>query len=311
MVLFIIFSCKNDSDTKVDVSNIKVDYKIKRYEVDFYNANKNSLKKIKKEYPFLFPKSFTDSIALAKIKDNDEQELFKETQKEFSNFSLIEAEITSLFKHIKYYNPKFNAPNVVTITTNIDYDSRVIYADSLLLVSIDNYLGSQHKFYRDYPKYIKVNNTKERLVVDIAQEIIEQQISPLTKRDFISKIIHEGKKMYALDLYLQNVPNEIKIGYLKNKLNWAKSNEEEIWSYFIEKEYLFSTDTKLNKRFIENAPFSKFYLAQDNLSPGRIGVWLGWQIVKSFMKNNNVSLQELFLINESEIFKKSKYKPKK
>ena len=81
--------------------------------------------------------------------------------------------------------------------------------------------------------------------------------------------------------------------------------------YFMDKKLLFSTETKLNKRFLENAPFSKFYSEQDNLTPGKIGVWIGWQIVKSYMKHNDVSLQELLKINESDLFNKSKYKPKK
>jgi uncharacterized protein YjaZ len=80
--------------------------------------------------------------------------------------------------------------------------------------------------------------------------------------------------------------------------------------YFIEKKLLFSTDTKLNKRFLENAPFSKFYLHQDRQSPGRIGVWIGWQIVKSFMQNNDVSLQKLLTTDSEDIFNKSRYKPK-
>ncbi|MFT5958857.1 MAG: hypothetical protein ACI8VJ_000607, partial [Polaribacter sp.] len=74
---------------------------------------------------------------------------------------------------------------------------------------------------------------------------------------------------------------------------------------------LFSTDTNLNKRFLEIAPFSKFYREQDNLSPGQVGVWVGWQIVTSYMKHNDVSLQELLQINELDLFKESKYKPRK
>ena len=52
-------------------------------------------------------------------------------------------------------------------------------------------------------------------------------------------------------------------------------------------------------------------MAQDALSPGKIGVWIGWQIVRSYMKHNDVSLQELLKIDESDLFNKSKYKPKK
>ena len=223
----------------------------------------------------------------------------------------IRDRFTSLFKHVKYFNPKFNSPTIITLISNIDYNSRVIFADSLLLVSLDVYLGKDHPFYADYPKYIKENNTKENIIVDAAKAIVSKQIRFASNRSFISKMIYQGKKMYLLDMYLPRTPNKLKIGYSEEKLQWAIANEENIWKYFIERKFLFSTDTKLNNRFLDNAPFSKFYLEDDAQSPGRIGVWLGWQIVKSFMQNNDVSLQKLLTIDSEFLFEKSKYKPKK
>mgnify|MGYP001025905986 CR=1 FL=1 len=311
MVLCLFFSCSDKKQYEIDVSKINVDFSVKRYDQDFYTATPETLLNVKEKYPYLFPKSFTDSLSLAKINDEQEQELFAETQKIYRDFSKQEARISSLFKHIKYYNPKFYAPDIITMLSNIDYESRVIYADSLLLISLDVYLGEKHSFYADYPKYIKENNTSEHLVVDIAEAIVDTQVESLNKRRFIDKMIYEGKKMYVLDLYLPNVLDQEKIGYSLDKFNWAVANEQQIWMYFIDRILLFSTDTKLNKRFIDNAPFSKFYMEQDNLSPGRIGVWVGWQIVRSYMQHNDVSLQELLKIDEDEIFNKSKYKPKK
>ncbi|SDR67388.1 protein involved in gliding motility GldB [Polaribacter sp. KT25b] len=311
MVLCLFFSCSDKNSNQIDVSKINVDFSVNRYDVDFYNTTNESLPKLKQKYPYLFPQEFTDSIVFAKINNKDEQELFAETQKIYKNLSSEEKELTSLFKYVKYYNSDFKEPNVVTILSNIDYDSRVIYADSLLLISLDVYLGENHKFYGDYPKYIKENNTKNHIIVDVANTIIDKQVNLSNKRDFIAKMIFEGKKMYLLDMYLPSISDREKIGYSQDKINWATRNEEQIWMYFIDKKLLFSTDTKLNQRFLENAPFSKFYMEQDNLSPGRIGVWLGWQIVRSYMKHNNVSLQELLKIDESDLFNKSKYKPKK
>ena len=63
--------------------------------------------------------------------------------------------------------------------------------------------------------------------------------------------------------------------------------------------------------FFELIKNTKFYLEIDNESPGRIGVWIGWQIVRSFMNNNEVSLQQLMTLDAKEIFERSKYKPKK
>ncbi|OAD45284.1 gliding motility lipoprotein GldB [Polaribacter atrinae] len=311
MVLCVFFSCSDKKNTQIDVSTVNIDFTVKRYEVDFYNTTVNTLPDLKNKYPYLFPKSFSDSLAISKIANKDEQELFLETQKLYSDISPLESELTSLFKHVKYYNKNFKAPNLVTMISNIDYNSRVIYADSLLFVSLDVYLGKTHRFYADYPKYIKENNTKKSIIVDVANSMIEKQLVSLPNRSFLSKMIHEGKKLYLLDMYLPAVSDQLKIGYPKEKIDWAIENEENIWKYFIEKKLLFSTETPLNKRFLDNAPFSKFYLQNDNDSPGRIGVWLGWQIVKSFMQNNDVSLQELLMIDFEELFQKSNYKPKK
>ena len=116
--------------------------------------------------------------------------------------------------------------------------------------------------------------------------------------------------MYLIDSYLPQIQDSIKIGFSKDKYDWTLANKEEIWMYFIDKDLLFSTDTNLNRRFLDDAPFSKFYMEQDNLSPGRIGVWLGWQIVNAYMQKNDVSLQQLLETDEEIIFKKSKYKPR-
>ena len=45
-------------------------------------------------------------------------------------------------------------------------------------------------------------------------------------------------------------------------------------------------------------------------SPGRLGYWVGFQIVNQYMNNKSVSLQELMKnTNSQEILLKSKYNP--
>jgi gliding motility-associated lipoprotein GldB len=311
IISLILLSCKNENKSDVDVTNIEVDYAIERFEQAFYKATSESLIDVKNNFPLLFPIAVSDSVWLAKINNKDEQDLFNETQEIYSDFNEMKKQFTSLFKHITHYNPTFRAPKVITMLSNIDYENRMIYADSILLVSLDVYLGKQHEFYADYPLYIKENNSKEHLIVDVANAIINTQVKPFNNRSFLSKIIVEGKKWYLLDSYLPLVSEKEKTGYSMKKLLWAKQNEEQVWKFFIEKELLYSTDTKLNKRFIENAPFSKFYTAQDNQSPGKIGGYIGWKIVQSFMKQNDVSLQKLIEIDAQSLLDQSRYKPKK
>jgi hypothetical protein len=154
-------------------------------------------------------------------------------------------------------------------------------------------------------------DNKSQLVVDVAKAIADKYYRPKRERLFLNNCIIQGKKKYMLDEFLPMVSDERKMGYTKDQLDWAKANELPIWTYFMEKDLLFSSNSSLYKRFIADAPFSKFYLNIDNESPGRIGSWIGWQIVRSYMKNNNVTLQQLLQTKAEEIFKKSKYKPHK
>lgn len=310
LLLVAVIGCKKELKHKIDVSKINTDVKIARFDIDFYTSTKETLKKTKEKYPLLFPHN-NDSIWITKISNKDEQELFTETQKVFKNFSSEEKQLKKLFQHIKYYNPNFKEPSIITVLTNIDYENRVVYANNFLLISLDAYLGKNHEFYNDFPKYISQNNTKKRLIVDVANAFINKQVSPNNKRTFLDKMIYEGKKMYLLDRYLPDVFDSIKIGYSEEKFDWAKNSEENIWKYFIDRDLLYNTDSKLNQRFLDIAPFSKFYLGQDNLSPGQIGVFIGWQIVRAFMQHKNISLQELMNTSEEKIFKESKYKPKR
>jgi len=310
IVLLGLISCEKELKKKVDVSNVNISVLIERFDQKFYQANKETLPSLKKEYPYLFPVD-NDSIWFSKINDTLEQELYKKSQDVLLNLDNEKAKIEDLFKHVKHYHSNFKEPKIITLITKLDYQNKVIYADSLLFVSLDMYLGRDNEVYEGFPLYLARNFDKEHLVVDIAEKISEKYFISSRKRQFLDLIIDEGKKMYLLDKYLPAISDAQKMGYSEEKLEWVLLNESQLWTYFVANKLLYSTDNQLHSRFIANAPFSKFYIDIDKDSPGRVGVWLGWQIVKSYMRNNNVTLHQLLQTSAEEIFKKSKYKPKK
>ena len=311
ITIVLLVSCEKESKLEIDVSDIEVNTIIKRFDQEFYTSPVSKLPQLKANYPYLFPSQNNDSIWVNKMQDSDEQELFAETEKLYSNFDNEKEQLRNLFRHILYYFPYFKPPTVITLLSNVDYNSSVVYADSLLLISLDVYLGKDSEIYLDFPNYVKNSFTKEHLVVDVATAISKVQIPLSSDRSFISRLIQEGKRMYLLDAYLPYLSDAEKIGYTQEQIDWADFNDEDIWKYFVQNQLLFSSDQELSKRFIDEAPFSKFYQANDNDSPGRVGVWIGWQIVRAYMNNNNTSLKELLKTANEDIFKKSKYKPTK
>lgn len=309
IILFLMVSCDKNDKKLVDVSKINVEVNIDRFDQQFYNSTIENLPDIKAKFPYLFPANNPDSVWVNKIKND--QELFNKASKVFGDFSSEKNDLEKLFKHVKYYHPAFKEPKLITLITNLDYRSKVIYADSLLLVSLDMYLGESDEVYNDFPKYLSKNYKKEQLKIDVAKEIANRYAVPERNRQFLTTLINEGKKIYLLESYLPAIEKHTILEYSKEEYDWAALNELMIWKFFIENKLLFSTDSGLYERFIANAPFSKFYIEIDKESPGRIGVFIGWKIVEAYMNNNNVTLHQLLQTNADTIFKKSKYKPKK
>jgi gliding motility-associated lipoprotein GldB len=308
---FILIGCGNDKKVKEEVQNINVDVKVLRFDRDFAEAGPLDIPGLKNTYPYLFPAQYSDSVWEAKLTDTLQVELLYEVGEAFPNFNKETQDLELFFKHVKYYFPNISIPTVVTITSDVDYNNRVILADSLLIIGLDNYLGQDHKFYGGIQKYISFGLGRDYLVSDVAATFAKK-VNPFPKdRAFLSQLIYYGKELYLKDKLLPLETDANKIGYSQEELDWAKVNEEMIWRYFIERELLYSTDTKLGIRFLDQAPFSKFQLELDNESPGRIGRFVGWEIVRSFMENNDVSLQQLLSLPAEEVFKRSRYKPSK
>ncbi len=310
-LLLILHSCKKAPQIPIEISTINAEITIDRFDQAFSNLNNKSLDSLQGKYPFLFPIKYSQEFWVHKSKDTLQQELKKETLKTFPNINILEQELELFYKHLLFYYPTIKIPKVISIISEVDYENRIILTKELLLISLDSYLGKNHHFYEDISKYIVEDFEKEQITIDIAQEYAKKIFTRTDKRDFISQMILYGKRQYLLRklLPLKTLP-EI-FSYTPDELRWNEANETEIWRYFIEKELLYKTDRNLLPRFLYPAPFSKFYMAYDTDSPDRVGQYIGYRIVDSFMKNNNVSLQELSTIDSETIFTKSRYKPKK
>ena len=82
-----------------------------------------------------------------------------------------------------------------------------------------------------------------------------------------------------------------------------------MWHYMAEYKHLFNTDRLTVGKYCDPAPSTAFF-PQD--SPGRSGLFVGYNIVKAYLDaNTNVTLQELMNNNDaSEILEMSGYNPK-
>ncbi len=311
VIISLAFSCKTDSKLEKEIAEIDVTVNVERFDKLFAKATPESLPELKTEYPFMFSKRYNDSVWIHRINDTLQQQLNSEVEKAFADDQSYETEIQSLFQHLIYYFKAFKMPRVITVTSDVDYRNKTIVTDTIVLIALDTYLGTNHKFYVGIHNYLKQNFKASQIVSDLATQYAQQQIYQSKRKTFLDEMIYYGKVLYFKDLIIPFKTDEEKMGYTKEQLDWATANESYIWRYFVGRELLFATNPKLLERFINPAPFSKFNLELDNESPGRLGQYIGWQIVRAYMKNNDVTLQQMLNTKAEDVFNNSKFKPRK
>ena len=298
--LFFITGCS-------EIDNLS-EIEVIRFEKEFYSSKDGELDALINKYPYLFPNQFSDSVWLNKKNDSIELELYHKSSQVFSDFNFNSKKLKTIFNKAKNLEA-FNYPTIVSLINKGNFEDRVIYADSLLFVSLNFYLGSN--YYNNLPNYISERMEISHISNDIAYKISEKFVNNLEDRTLLSNMITHGKILYINKLINASEEDWIVFNTTKEKLVWAIENEFEIWSYFVEKELFYDTDLDLRSRFMSPAPYSKFNLDIDKKSPGGIGRWLGFKIVNSYMNHNQITVNQLLNIDHYTIFKNSKYKPVK
>jgi len=120
-------------------------------------------------------------------------------------------------------------------------------------------------------------------------------------------MIDHGKSYYLLSKLLPCTSENILIGYTEEEWKESFENDAIIWANFVENKLLYETNHQMKQKFLGERP-NVYEIGEK--CPGRIGRWLGWQIVKSYVDQTGVSVQGL--MNETDankLFSASKYKP--
>jgi gliding motility-associated lipoprotein GldB len=307
-----LVSCSEKSKEEKKIEEIKIpDVTIERLDRTYFEVKAPQFGALKQKYNDLFPPGTSDAEWLARRNEPFLKELQAEVQRIYKDLDTLEIDMQVLFKHIKYYYPGFKVPRVVTmVNDNLEYKAG--YNGKTIAIPLSLYLGRGNKYYQGLDGYLVQQYDPSQILPDIVTSFSTDKIAAVKDASLLSYMIYYGKLQYLKDRLIPDVPDHDKMGYTKLQLQWAKENEAIMWSTLINEKLLYSTDRQLPRRFIFPAPFTRFGLEIDNDSPGRLGQWLGWQIVRSYMDNNkNVTLQELLAMDAKTIFEKSKYKPNK
>ncbi len=320
-LLIISISC-NKNPLNIDVSEVKVNLEINRFEHDLFSQKTLNIDNLKQKYG-VFYQDFTERVIrigasnnpstnyqLTKfITNTDVLKVKKDVAKQYADFSEYKNDLTLAFKHYKYYFPSKSIPKIITYVSGFNY--AIITDKNYLGLGLDMFLGKNYDAYGKLgiPKYKASNMDSKHLVASAMLAWISTEFEMQDNNaNLLSEMIQQGKLLYLLDALMPEEDNFIKINYTPTQYKWCKKNAKQVWFYFIDNKLLY---TKKNADIIKYMGESPFISGFPDGSPGRIGHWQGWQIVKAYMKNNpKITIKKLMNEkNAQRILNLSKYKP--
>ncbi|MGI9527113.1 MAG: hypothetical protein ACR2MS_08400 [Weeksellaceae bacterium] len=314
-ILILVASCGKDSKDrwKVEVDSLKEPVVLKDVSSPYYDLAVSN-DDLKSQFPEFFSNA-SDSLLSARRQEPFEQDLNKKVNEIYKN-EAIEDSLMDVFARLKHYYPKFEVPTVYLFTGELIYQNPVIYypKSKEMVIGLDWFLGEEAEVYNqmNIPSYFRRQMNPEDFKVKVVASIADHMVNfNIQKNKLIEKMIYEGKLLIVQDALLPDKNDAVKIGYTPEQIEWAKQNEAQAYMYFTEQELFYSDDRLLDDRFLNEAPFSKFFSDNDAETPGKIAAWMGWQICRAYLaENTEMTLQE-FLAEEDyqKIFKESGYKP--
>jgi hypothetical protein len=333
----LFFACNNNKNAP-DVSEVKIDLAVKRFDQDFFSIDTTGIEKglssLQAKYPDFLSLYLQNIIGVnddGGVKDfyRSYKQVFDSSQKIYADFGTVKKQLERAFQYVKFYFPDYKTPvSIIPVLgpmnskedlarmANGDYTPDFLGPD-FLGISLQFYLGKDFSLYNtEYfinnvaPLYRSRRFDKEYIVAD-AMKLITDDLFPdkSSSKPLVEQMVEKGKQWWLLDKFLPGTPDSIKTGYTKSQLAWCTANEGLMWSYIVKNEDLRSNNPATIQTYIGESPFTNVFSQEE--SPGNIGQWIGWQIVKKFAeKNPGMKPGEIMTTPVEKILEEAKYKPK-
>lgn len=321
-LLVFAFGCGDKGcELPQEIAEIPVTVQIDRLEKPFFDAtNSADLSLFLQENPQfaasylqLVPTDTGQLQALAQLATNPALDsLAQQAMNTFGNMEQEREQLERAFKVIKYHYPEYSLPQVKTFVTGLGSLGNDLYvSDSLLVFGLDYFIGPEAKYRPQTYEYI-LSRYEPAKMVPAAMLLLSNRFNNTSFQDrtLLSEMVGMGKAYYFVQSVMPCAPDSLLISYSGQQVADVRHNEGRIWAHFLEKELLFEKAPFVINKYIGERPNTP---EVDATAPGRIGAWVGWQIVRKYMERNpEVTLPELMAETDyRKIFEQSKYKPEK
>lgn len=319
-IVFCLCSCNSPCEYAIDLKDSKAAVQVERLEKELFTIKSpndadrfiRNHSSVVGKYMGLFPKDSQNAIQrIYSFYTNKElREFYLEGEKANNKFPELTESLTDFYKHVKYYYPSYTIPEVNTIVSGL-FNTDYFIDDSLVVISMDYFYGKKSKHRPDEFQYMLDRREREFIVPGLALRVALMQFVQRDDQDerLIADMVNWGKVHYFMERMMPCAPDSTIIMYTGEQLEEVEKNTDLIWGHFIENKLFYEIKPDIKRRYVEESP--KVSVIGEKC-PGRIGRYLGWQIVKAYMdKNPDVTLQQLMEEKDAlKIFRQSKYKPK-
>lgn len=324
-LLILLVSCSQKNRFIIDTTKNRVEVKIHRFDKDLLKLDttnmKTGLDSLYARYPEFLPvftenildTAATDTVAVRNLfhqflTDTTFTAINKKTLETFTDISDIEKQVSDAYTYIHHYFPQVKLPEIYFYVSG--FNRAVMLNNKFIGIGTDFYLGSNYPAYQNFTyQYMLYNMRRESVATDlVSTTLFRMFVMNSSQYRLMDNMLFRGKVMYLLSTFMPNEKPEVIMGYSPEQWKWCKTYEKQVWAAIIDQKHLFSTDVQLIRKYMNDAPFTS-PISQE--SPGRLGTWIGWQIVQSYMdKNPKVSLTDLMNEdNYQKILEESGYKP--
>ena len=177
--------------------------------------------------------------------------------------------------------PKQTPTRTFTYISPLDFDYPLFLSDSLVFIALDQYRSKQLLLCRsaELPDAGRIHGIH---IARCGRSFgCRSPTLPSQGSDLLSAMLYEGKVLYLTHLLSpEREPHEV-LRYTKEEWAFCAANEASMLGIPDRTRRSFSSDADWKRRLLLPAPFSKFRLPIDTQTPGRIGRWIGWQIIES------------------------------
>jgi hypothetical protein len=327
-------SCEDNPVKKVDISKTTISYSSSRFDRELFGADFNQPEVARQQLYTKYGTFLCDYMEVILqiapcipdtnfralegfVRYPDMVVLQNEITRKFPDAAIagFDEEFEQALRHWHFHFPDSLVPAVAYMNSGFNFSA--FSTDSIMAVGLDFFLGKDDSITsllapELFPNYFKEDMEPRYLVANVVKDFCWHQLNKREKNpakaQLIEILVHQGKVMYLCDALLPEVEDSIKMNWSTPQMEWTEEHTFDVWKVLATDEVLFDRSPSENRKWIDFGPFTNVP-SIPAASPPQLGIWMGWQMVRAYMKANpTTTMQELLSISDPAVILKA-YKP--